>query len=382
MKNLLVVFSFILGTVVVLAGDDAVLKDRKQMAGTWRVVSHEKDAKKAPDDKLAKTKSIFAEDGKVTVQEDGKTTIQATHKIDPAKKPKQTDIAYTEGELKGKTVLGIYEIEGNDMKICYSLGKDRPTDFAPKAGRVVIIYKREVPPKLFTSSIGMKFIGIAPGSFAMGSPEKEEGATKAETLHKVTLSKAFFMGINTVTQEEWQAVMGNNPSFFKGEKNLPVETVSWDDCQEFCKKLALKDKKPYRLPTEAEWEYACRAGTTTPFSFGDTLSTDQANYNGEEVYGKGKKGIYRAFTTPVGSFPANAWGLHDMHGNVWQWCQDWYGDYPKDAADPQGPATGQIRVVRGGARYNGPALCRSASRQGYLPGYSSSYVGLRICFTE
>ena len=148
-------------------------------------------------------------------------------------------------------------------------------------------------------------------------------------------------GVYTVTQEQWQAVMGNNPSHFKGEKNLPVEKVSWDDCQEFIKKLREKDKKPYRLPTEAEWEYACRAGTTTPFHFGETISTDQANYNGNFTYGNGKKGVYRKKTTPVGSFPANAWGLHDMHGNVWQWCQDWYGDYPqKDVVDPQGPEKG------------------------------------------
>ena len=144
--------------------------------------------------------------------------------------------------------------------------------------------------------------------------------------------------------------MGTNHSDFKGEKNLPVEQVEWDGCQEFAKKLRDKDKKPYRLPTEAEWEYACRAGTTTPFYFGDTISTDQANYDGNHVYGNGKKGVYREKTTPVGSFPANAWGLHDMHGNVWQWCQDWYGDYPQnDVVDPQGPEKGKLRVLRGGS---------------------------------
>src|SRR5713101_8408415 len=125
--------------------------------------------------------------------------------------------------------------------------------------------------------------------------------------------------------------MGNNPSFDKGEQHLPVASVSWDDCQKFVEKLQDKDKKPYRLPTEAEWEYACRAGTTTPFHFGETITAAQANYNGEEVYAKGKKGAYRTQTTPVGSFPANPWGLFDMHGNVWQWCQDRYGEYsPKD----------------------------------------------------
>ena len=192
-------------------------------------------------------------------------------------------------------------------------------------------------PQPFTNSIGMKFVWIPPGTFLMGSPKEEREREDNETQHKVTLTKGFYMGIHLVTQEQWQAVTGNNPSEFKGEKNLPVDTVSWEDCQEFIKKLREKDKKLYRLPTEAEWEYACRAGTKTPFHFGETISTDQANYNGDYVYGNGKKGKYREKTTPVGSFPANAWGLHDMHGNVWEWCEDWYGEYSqKDVVDPQG----------------------------------------------
>jgi formylglycine-generating enzyme required for sulfatase activity len=145
--------------------------------------------------------------------------------------------------------------------------------------------------------------------------------------------------------------MGKNPSEFKGEKNLPVDTVSWDDCQEFVKKLREKDKNLYRLPTEAEWEYACRAGTKTPFHFGETISTDQTNYNGNFTYGNGKRGVYRQKTTPVDTFPANAWGLYDTHGNLFEWCQDWFGDYPQDdVADPTGPEKGQsvcCVVVRG-----------------------------------
>jgi len=157
------------------------------------------------------------------------------------------------------------------------------------------------------------------------------------------------MGIHLVTQEQWNAIMPFNPSEFKGEKNLPVETVSWDACQDFVKKLRDKDRKAYRLPTEAEWEYACRAGTTTPFCFGDTIFTDQANYDGNKTYGNGEKGVFRQKTTPVGSFPANAWGLHDMAGNVWQWCQDWHGAYPQnDVVDPQGSNAGPYRVLRGG----------------------------------
>ena len=227
----------------------------------------------------------------------------------------------------------------------------------------------------------MKFVWIPPGSFMMGSPKDENVRGGDEKQHKVTLTKGFYMGVYTVTQEQWQEVMGNNPSSFKGEKNLPVETVSWDDCQEFIKKLREKDKKLYRFPTEAEWEFACRAGTKTPFHFGETISTDQANYNGDFTYGDGKKGTFRQKTTPVGSFPANAWGLHDMHGNVFQWCQDWYGDYPqKEAVDPKGPEKGEYRVLRGGSWDLTPDGCRSASHFRTRPGYRANSFGLRVCF--
>jgi sulfatase modifying factor 1 len=232
-----------------------------------------------------------------------------------------------------------------------------------------------------TNSIGMKFVWIPPGNFVMGSPKDEKLRQDNETQHKVTLTKGFYMGVHTVTQEQYETVMGKNPSFFKGEKNLPVETVSWDDCQEFIKKLRDKDKNPYRLPTEAEWEYACRAGTTMPFHFGETISTDQANYNGNFTFREGKKGKYREKTTPVGSFPANAWGLHDMHGNVWQWCQDVYGEYPqKDVVDPTGAEKGKERVLRGGSWGNLPGDCRSAGRSRVEPGYRFLDFGFRLCF--
>jgi formylglycine-generating enzyme required for sulfatase activity len=237
------------------------------------------------------------------------------------------------------------------------------------------------PPKNFTNSIGMKFVWIPPGNFMMGSPKGEKGMLLPETQHKVTLTKGFYMGVYAVTQEEWKEIMGKTPSYFKGEKNLPVEQVFWDDCQEFIKKLREKDKKPYRLPTEAEWEYACRAGTTTPFHFGETISTEQANYNGDFSYGNGKKGVDRGKTTPVGSFPANAFGLYDMHGNVFQWCQDWLGDYPqKDVVDPQGPDAGKDRVLRGGSWFYPPEFCRSAFRIGDSPGTAKSKIGFRVCF--
>lgn len=245
----------------------------------------------------------------------------------------------------------------------------------------VLDVKRDTPPPNFTNSVGMKFVWIPPGSFMMGSPKDERKRQDGEVLHKVSLTKGFYMGVYPVTQEEWQAVMGTNPSWFKGDdNNLPVENVSWLDCQEFISQLREKDKKAYRLPTEAEWEYACRAGTNAPFHFGETISTDQANYNGE-IYGNGKMGINRRMTTPVGSFPANTWGLHDMHGNVWQWCQDWDGKYPQqDVADPQGPYMGQHRVQRGGSWQAFPQHCRSAFRNAHGPGVHTDIAGFRICF--
>ena len=177
--------------------------------------------------------------------------------------------------------------------------------------------------------------------------------------------------------------MGNNPSCFKSNKrNLPVDTVSWEDCQEFVKKLQEQDKKPYRLPTEAEWEYACRAGTTTPFSFGDTLSSDQANLDGTIIYGNGKEGRLRNKTMSVGSFPRNSWGLYDMHGNLFEWCQDWYGAYPEsDVVDPQGPNKGEHRVLRGGAFLLPARCCRSAYRYSETPTLLSCICGLRLCFS-
>jgi uncharacterized protein (TIGR02996 family) len=235
--------------------------------------------------------------------------------------------------------------------------------------------------------VDMTFAWIPPGTFRMGSPPEEPEREEDETLHEVTLTQGFYLGIHAVTQAQWQAVMSNNPSRFKGrkrqDKNRPVEQVSWEDCQAFCTKLSEREGKRYGLPSEAEWEYACRAGTTTPFFFGDTLSTDQANYDGNYPYNKGGKGVYRKRTTPVGSFPPNAWGLFDMHGNIWEWCQDEYisHEYQNTKSILDTENTDESACVLRGGSWNGFARdCRAADRGRIAPSVGYDVSGFRVAF--
>jgi formylglycine-generating enzyme required for sulfatase activity len=226
-----------------------------------------------------------------------------------------------------------------------------------------------------TNSIGMKFVVIPPGEFMMGSPKGESGRLDHETLHKVTLTKPFQMGMHEVTQEHYQRVMGTTPSTFKGKQN-PVEQVNWDEAVAFCGKLAaLPAEKSagyvYRLPTEAEWEYACRAGTTTKYSFGNSDSElgDYAWYD---------KNSGRT-THPVGGKKPNAWGLYNMHGNVYEWCQDWYGDYASGSVtDPTGAASSSLRVARGGCWINYSVSCRSAHRPRGATDSRFNFLGFRV----
>jgi formylglycine-generating enzyme required for sulfatase activity len=257
-----------------------------------------------------------------------------------------------------------------------------PADSPPSANRARE-YREEwgrrlERPLAATNSLGMKLMLIPPGEFVMGSPPTEQGRQSGEKQHGVKLTKAFYMAATEVSQKQWQALMGGNPSFFVGG-SLPVDTVTWDEAVEFCHKLSEREHVAYSLPTEAQWEYACRAGTTTPFHTGATIATDQANYNGEFTYGAGQKGLFREETTKVGSFPPNAWGLHDMHGNVWEWCADWYGDYPAEqVTDPTGPPHGEKRAVRGGCWINFPAVCRSANRGSTVPRSWNFHFGFRV----
>ena len=211
------------------------------------------------------------------------------------------------------------------------------------------------------NGVSLEMILIPAGNFKMGSPASEKGHTDYERQHKVTLTKPFYMGKYEVTQEQWEAVMGKNPSYSKNAKN-PVTGVSWDDCQEFIKKLNGITKGKYRLPTEAEWEYACRAGTSTAYSFGGKITPKDANYDDSGI---GKP-------VEVGSYKPNAFCLYDMHGNVWEWCEDWFEDYPAGAViDPKGPAKGRRRVLRGGSFYDFGSRARSSSRCNFSPTYRS-----------
>ena len=205
--------------------------------------------------------------------------------------------------------------------------------------------------------VNLELVLVPAGRFRMGSPAKEKDREDNEAQHWVVITRPFYIGKYEVTQEVWEKVMGTNPSWFKGAKN-PVECVSWDDCQDFLKKLNASGKAQgtFRLPTEAEWEYACRAGTKSRFCSGDADGA-LADY---AWYGANSGG-----THPVGTRKPNAWGLFDCHGNVWEWCADWYGydcytRWPKD--DPTGPATGSDRVLRGGPWDFNPGFCRSSGR--------------------
>jgi len=218
--------------------------------------------------------------------------------------------------------------------------------------------------------LGLEMIWVKPGTFMMGHKEGVQ--------HQVTLTKGFYLGKHEVTQAQWERVMGSNPSHFKGA-NRPVENVSWTEAVAFCKKLTEMEKKAgrvpegmaYQLPTEAQWEYACRAGTTTAYSWGDSISAKNASYDRDLDDG----------TTPVGKYPANPWGFHDMHGNVFEWCADWYGTYPAGpVTDPPGAASGSTRVKRGFSWSYGGSYLRSAERGGHAPSYRYADLGFRVVF--
>ncbi len=256
----------------------------------------------------------------------------------------------------------------------------------------------------FRNQIGMEMVLIPAGKFTMGSPKEEKeyirktfGKEAGDFAdlgepHEVEITRPFYMGAFEVTQEQYEKVVGKNPSRFNkdqdGGPTHPVETVSWEEAVEFCKRLSEMEEEKragrvYRLPTEAEWEYACRGGAKeyAVFHFGNSLSSTQANFDGGRPYGGAEKGPYVGAIKPVGSYKPNGFGLYDMHGNVWEWCQDWYDkDYYKNSAirDPQGPEKGEARLLRGGSWSDVGWLCRSANRYWIAPGDRYNIFGFRV----
>jgi len=233
-----------------------------------------------------------------------------------------------------------------------------------------------------SNGITLEMVQIPGGSFMMGSPESEKRRYESESPQHEVNVPAFSMGKFVVTQEQYQQIMGNNPSYFtEKEAKLPVEQVSWNNAVEFCQKLSEKTGREYRLPSEAEWEYACRAGTTTPFHFGETITTELANYKGTSIYASEPKGKHLQRTTDVGIFPPNAFGLYDMHGNVWEWCQDdWHNNYIDAPKDGSGwtSRSGNTKVLRGGSWTSDPVNCRSAFRSLYTLDYNGNAIGFRV----
>lgn len=244
-----------------------------------------------------------------------------------------------------------------------------------KAGKIKDEEKKTKPILQVDLGKGVKLemVLIPAGKFMMGSPASEKGRNENETQHEVTLTKPFYMGKYEVTQEQWQAVMGNNPSTKTKGAKLPVTNVSWNDCQDYIKKLNAKTNGGYRLPTEAEWEYACRAGTKTAYAFGDSITKSDVSFGKDS-------------TMVVGSYKNNFFGLYDMHGNVLEFCQDWFESYQVGSEiDPKGPPMGQAKVVRGGSYHKNtnPLFTRSAMRfgAGRSPSNSDIDLGFRLVKT-
>ena len=244
-------------------------------------------------------------------------------------------------------------------------------------------------------TIPLQMIQVPAGQFIMGSPKDEPQRLGREGPQRNVSVPSFFMGRYPITQSQWRVVaamqrvnqeLSPEPSQFKGD-DRPVEQVSWYEAVEFCDRLSALTQRPYRLPSEAEWEYACRAGTITPFHFGETLITEIANYKGSSTYADGLKGEYRRETTPVDHFKiANVFGLSDMHGNVWEWCQDHFKDYDRTSIDSCAWISDDEeshRILRGGSWLDVPRYCRSAYRSYYLPSDRADFIGFRvICSLE
>jgi len=305
-------------------------------------------------------------------------------------------------ELEPNTRLIVTILHQQEADVSIEIIKTHTFNFTiatiePQSGKIINRQQSQAEGiiEVIGTGIELELIKIPSGTFVMGASKEESGSEDRERPQHEVRVPSFYMGRYPITQAQWQAVaalpqvkqeLKPDPSWFKGA-NLPVERVSWNDAVEFCSRLSNHTKRDYRLPSEAEWEYACRAGTTTPFHFGETITTDLANYKGNSTYGNGPKGVYRQKTTEVGSFGvANNFGLYDMHGNVWEWCQDeWHDNYegaPTDGSAWQDANIGnkrRMRRVRRSCSYSiDPVNCRSAYRDSLFVNDGKNSYGFRV----
>jgi len=392
------------------------LKPRKEGAGRWKALSEYMAAGKEAAAKAVRQRKAAVPEP--PSPKPAPKTVRSRVKPVPVTPPapqKKSFFSELVTFFTLLTALALSRIKSRKVRIAivaitlltfatcaYILIKPEPVILTKKFEQVKSIHGK---PRLI-NSLGMEFVYIPPGEFMMGSPKDEPGRGSNERLHderlhKVVLSQGFYMQTTEVTQGQWKKVMGENPSRFKNcGDDCPVEKISWNDVQKFIKKLnryigdynypfpqvenityiKILNGTQYYLPTEAQWEYACRAGTQTPFAFGKCLSTDQANYYGKRPLSGCAKGKYRGKTIPIASFSPNAWGLYDMHGNVWEWCQDRYVRlYPQGVVtDPVGPASGKSRVLRGGSWSNSARDCRAANRDWLDPDDRFDSIGFRL----
>jgi len=360
---------------------DDPLYDVHQGRWLWREVLQKKGVKVSTQlgEVLDKLLQHFPQDRFQSAEEVLNVLNSPTRTVAPTPNPPQTPV-------KPKSNLQVFQFDvvtvdskGQKTKTSRSQAEFFPEDL----GKGIILEMVSIPGGTFM--MGSPTFMMA---FMMGSPDNE-GDADEKPQHQVKISP-FFMGKYAVTQAQWKVVaalpkikidLNLDPSYFKGT-NRPVENVNWHEAQEFCQRLSKKTGKTYRLPSEAEWEYACRAGTTTPFHFGETITTDLVNYNGNSTYASAPKGIYREETTDVGSFPPNAFGLYDMHGNVWEWCADpWHDNYnnaPSDGSVWESGGNDQFRLLRGGSWGSNPRNCRSALRYRLESGSRWWVFGFRV----
>ena len=319
---------------------DALIEKRRQVAREWeayqkrleaelkRLESREKDRRVSPADQVA-----------------GWTKFLETYKEDNPFSP-------IDEVIRQKAQSRIQYWQGNQTT--RSVAKGQP----------------------FSNTLGMSFVKIKGGSFLMGSPPGELGQSGYESpQHQVTLTRGFYMQTTEVTQEQWQKIMGTNPAQYNGCLKCPVENITWDDAVEFIRRLNILEKtNKYRLPSEAEWEYACRAGSKTAFANGPITDSQCDDPKLKEMAWFCVQNPH-----PVAQKKPNAWGLYDMHGNVWEWCQDWYYDYTgAPQTNPLGPTEGRLKIFRGGSYYDAAWSCRSAQRYYDNPTTPSYLVGFRL----